>query len=129
MISRRRLVIALGASALATPLASFAQQRGKVARIGFLYFASRQSALDTERYNAFMQGMRELGYVSGTNLVVEEHYADSKVDRVSGLADELVRLKVNVIVATRALCIARCGSRPLRFPSSSRSLAIRSPAV
>ena len=102
MNNRRKLLVALGAGAFAAPLGSFAQQQGKSARVGFLYFASRQSALDTGRYNAFVQGMRELGYVSGTNLVIEERYADGKIERVAGLAGELVRLKVDAIVATGA---------------------------
>ena len=100
MINRRKLLVALGASALVAPIAALAQQQGKVARVGFLYYASRQSALDTGRYNAFAQSMRELGYVSGTTLVIEERYADGKSDRLPGLVAELVRLKVDVIVAT-----------------------------
>ena len=100
MNNRRKLVIALGAGALTAPLAAFAQQQSKAARIGFLYYASRQSALDTGRYDAFVQGMRERGYVSGTNLVIEERYADGKADRLPGLVAELVRLKVDAIVAT-----------------------------
>jgi putative ABC transport system substrate-binding protein len=100
MSTRREMLVMLGAGALAVPLSPFAQQRGKIWRVGFLYFASRQSALDTRRHGAFLDGMRELGYVSGTNLVLEERYADGKIDRLPGLAAELVRLKVDVIVAT-----------------------------
>ena len=89
----------LGAGVLAAPLASFAQQ-GRIWRVGFFYYASRQSSIDTGRYNAFVQGMRDLGYVSGKNLVLEERYADGKVERLPALAAELVRLKPDVIVAT-----------------------------
>ena len=82
------------------PLAPFAQQKGKVARIGFFYFGSRQSALDTGRYQKFLQGMRELGYVEGKNLVIEGRFADGISERLPGLAAELVRLNPDVIVVT-----------------------------
>src|SRR4030095_2706500 len=75
-----------------------AQQAGKIPRIGFLFvnFASSTPA----RYEAFRQGLRELGYVEGKNIVIESRYAEGKVDRLPALLDELVRLKVDVIVTT-----------------------------
>jgi ABC-type uncharacterized transport system substrate-binding protein len=79
---------------------SAAQAPSKVARIGFFYFGSRQSSLDTGRSNAFVQGMRELGYVEGTNFVIQARFADGKLENLPALAAELVRLKVDVIVAT-----------------------------
>ncbi len=82
------------------PLRAFAQPAGKVWRIGFFYFGSRQSALDTGRYDAFVKGMRELGYVEGKNVAIESRFADGKIDRAPALAAELVKLKVDVIVAT-----------------------------
>ena len=69
----------LGAGVLAVPRRSLAQQQSKV---GFLYHGSRQSSLDTGRYNAFVQGMRELGYVEGTNFVIEARFADGKHERL-----------------------------------------------
>jgi putative ABC transport system substrate-binding protein len=98
--TRRRFLIALGTGVLAVPRGSLAQPQAKGARVGFLYYGSRQSALDTGRYNAFVQGMRELGYVEGTNLVIEARFADGKHERLPALAAELVRLKVDVIVGT-----------------------------
>jgi hypothetical protein len=60
------MFIASAATALlAIPPAPFAQQQDKIWRIGVFYFGSRQSSLDSGRYNAFVQGMRELGYVDG----------------------------------------------------------------
>ena len=100
MTPRREFLIALGAGVLAVPRGSLAQPQSKGARIGFLYYASRQSGLDTGRYNAFVQGMRELGYVEGTNFIIEARFADGKPERLPALAAELVRLKVDVIVAT-----------------------------
>ena len=100
MITRRKLLTTFGASALIAPLASFAQQQGKVFHIGFFYFGSRQSSLDTGRYNAFVQGLRELGYVDGKNVTIETRFGDGKIERLPGIVAELVRLNVDVIVAT-----------------------------
>ena len=76
MISRRRLLIALGLSALA-PVAGVEQ---KTPRVGFFSFGSRQSALETGRYAAFLEGMRELGYVEGKNLIIDGRYADGRTE-------------------------------------------------
>lgn len=99
MNNRRKLLVALGAGALAAPFSSFAQKPGKVWRVGFLAQRSRPASLDFDIYGAFPRGMREFGYVEGKNLVIEWRFADGKVERLPGLAAELVRLKVDVIVA------------------------------
>jgi len=98
-LERRKFLVAVGAGALAVTRSSLAQAQPKIARIGFLYFGSRQSTLDTGRYQAFVDGMRELGYVEGKNLVIETRFADGSSERVPALANELVSLKVDVIVA------------------------------
>ena len=94
--------LALGLSA--APLPVEAQQAGKVYRIGYLRF--RCSSLTTNAtYIAFRKGLRELGYVEGQNFVIEYRCADRKRDRLPGLAAELVRTKVDVILVsgTRAI--------------------------
>ena len=73
-----------------------AQQPKKVPRIGYLSAAS-PSAI-AARTEAFRQGLRELGYVEGKNIVIEWRYAEGKLDRLPALAAELVRLKVDIIV-------------------------------
>src|SRR6266581_4748472 len=78
------------------PLAE-AQQAGKIPRIGFLLAPARSAVL--ESLDAFRQGLREIGYVEGQNIVIEYRYAEGKFDRLPDLAAELVRLKVDVIVA------------------------------
>ena len=78
------------------PLAE-AQQPTKVHRIGYLT-ASSLSAI-TFRTEAFRQGLHELGYVEGKNIVIEWRSAEGKADRLPGLAAELVRLKVDIIVS------------------------------
>jgi putative ABC transport system substrate-binding protein len=98
-MNRRKLLVAFGLGALAAALPSIAQQQGKIWRIGFLAPRSRPTSSDPDVYGAFPQGMRELGYVEGKNFVVEWRFADGKFERLPGLAAELVRMKVDVIVA------------------------------
>ena len=97
MNARRKLMIALGAGALAAPFGAFAQQ-GKVWRVGFLTMRSRPSAPDPERFGAYLQGMRELGYVEGKNLIIEWRFADGNVARLQRLSTELVQLKLDAIL-------------------------------
>ena len=98
MNTRRKLLIALGVGALAAPFTSFAQQQGKVWRVGFLVPERRPGSLDSHVYGGFPLGMRELGYVEGKDLAIEWRFADNDIARLSDLAAELVRLKVGVIV-------------------------------
>ena len=105
MISRRAFFGSVTSGLLAAPLAAGAQQPTKVTPIGYLGAASLSA--NSDRIEAFRQGLRELSYVEGKNIVIEWRYADGKPDRLPALAAELVRLKVAVIVtggpgATRA---------------------------
>src|SRR5215813_11058587 len=84
-------IIVLVMGLLLASVDSVAQQLTKIPRIGFLGAASA-SAL-TDQLDAFRQGLRELGYVEGKNIVVEYRYGDGKVDRVPELAAELVSPK------------------------------------
>jgi ABC-type uncharacterized transport system substrate-binding protein len=93
-LQRRDFLIAAGAL-LAAPLAAEAQQAGKVARIGFL---AANLAANTHLHEAFRQGLRDLGYIEGRNLVIEYRDAEGKLERLPALAAELVALKVDVIV-------------------------------
>ena len=98
-VRRRKLLLTAGVL-LAAPLAAIAQQQPKVWRIGFLYHRSRAASLDV--LDAFLQGMRELGYFEGKNLLIEWRFADGKYDRLPGMAAELVIMKVDLIVAANA---------------------------
>ena len=105
-MNQRIFVLALCAMFLALCFPTWAQQPTKIPRIGYLSAGS--ASANAVRYEAFLQGLREVGYVEGRNIVVEFRHAEGKLDRLSALADELVRLKVDVIVtgggggATRA---------------------------
>jgi putative tryptophan/tyrosine transport system substrate-binding protein len=95
---KRILMLALGL--LLAPLAAEAQQAGKVPQIGYLTAQSPDSvALASE---AFRQGLQELGYVEGKTIVIAYRFAEEKRDRLPELAAELVRLKVDLIVAHTA---------------------------
>jgi putative tryptophan/tyrosine transport system substrate-binding protein len=103
-IRRREFVILLGGSAAAAwPFAARAQQGGKVWRIGLLSGASREGA--SPNYDAFLQGMRELGYAEGRDFIVEARFAGGRYERFPELAAELVRLKVDVLVTGTAAAI------------------------
>jgi len=96
-VKRREFIAAVGAGLLAAPLVAGAQQAGRVHRIGYL-----TGGLSTDRphlIEAFRQGLRELGWVEGQNIVIEYRYAEGRFDRLPDLAAELVRLKVDIIVA------------------------------
>ena len=90
-------IVTLTLSMLMALLAAEAQQPTKVHRIAYLTATplSAQSA----RLEAFRQGLHELGYVEGKNIVIEYRYAEGKLDRLPALAAELVRLKVDIIVS------------------------------
>lgn len=94
MISRRRLLRALGAGIFASPFASSAQPSARVWRIGFLGTAS--AAGYVAEVDAVRAGLRDYGYVEGRNLVIEFRWADGRLERLPQLAAELVALKVDV---------------------------------
>ena len=85
-----------------------AQQPKKVPRISYL--ALDAPATNTYRADGFRQGLRQLGYAEGRDLVIESRFADGKIDRLNELAAELVRLKVDVIV-TRGPASTRAAKR------------------
>jgi putative ABC transport system substrate-binding protein len=93
-----KFAVLLGALLLALCVRAEAQQAKKVPRIGFLSAVSPSTI--SARVEAFRQGLRELGYVEGKNIVIEWRYAEGKADRLPAYAAELVRLKVDVIVAS-----------------------------
>jgi putative tryptophan/tyrosine transport system substrate-binding protein len=97
-VDRRRFLLTSLAGTLAAPLAARAQQAGKVYRIGFL---SPNSPTATAPYSeAFRQGLRELGWIEGQNIVIEYRFADGTFARLPDLAGQFVAAGVDVIVAT-----------------------------
>ena len=94
---RRRTLVSLLWLGIA-PFSSFAQQQTKVWRVGFLASSARPASANSA-FERFRQGMRELDYIEGKNLVIEARFAEGSYERLPGLAAELVKLKVDVIIA------------------------------
>jgi ABC-type uncharacterized transport system substrate-binding protein len=99
-VNKKILIWLLATVLLTTAPPAEAQQPTKVPRIGFLGGVSLSA--QTARHEAFRQGLRELGYVEGKNIVIDWRSADGKLDRLPALASELVRLKVDIIVTPGA---------------------------
>jgi putative ABC transport system substrate-binding protein len=95
-MKRREVITLLGGAAAAWPLAARAQQPTKVWRIGML--ETIPSAQNGPQLDPFRQGLRQLGYVEGQNFVIEYRSADGRAERFPDLANELVRLGVDLIV-------------------------------
>ena len=116
-------MIVLLVEVLAAPLAARAQQPARAPRIGYL----ESGAPGTPLVEAFRQGLRELGYVEGHNFTIGYRWAEGRQDRLPGLAEEIVRLNVDVIVthgavATRAAQRATAAI-PIVFASSGDAVA------
>ncbi len=101
-MKRRAFMGTLAGGLLAAPLAAEAQEARKVARIGVLNSGSPPAPF----VESFKQGLRELGYVEGRNISIEYRWAEGRNERLPGLAADLVRLKVDVIVASSQAAVA-----------------------
>ena len=95
-MKRRIFAVALCTVLFALCVSAHAQQPTKIPRIGLLFTATPSAA--AARIEAFRQGLRELGYVEGKNILIEQRYAEGQLNHMNELAAELVRLKVDVIV-------------------------------
>ena len=113
---RREFITLVGGAAAAWPLTAHAQQSiartGNMPRLGMLMPGAAPSATILE---PFYRGLHELGYVEGQNIAIERRYADSIVERLPDLAAELVKLKVDIIVAwsTPAAIAAKQATRTI----------------
>ena len=99
VMNRRTFVGALASGLLIAPLVVEAQPATKTWRIGLLTSGSREGAGADVRIAPFSQGLRELGYIEGRNVILETRYAEGRVERFPALAAELVDLKIDVLVA------------------------------
>src|SRR5262249_43609313 len=95
-IKRREFITLLGGAAGAWPLAARAQQAGKLPTIGFL--GSATPLVESQGVAAFVQRLRQLGWIEGHNLGIEYRWAEGRSERFAEIAAEFVRLKVEVIV-------------------------------
>ncbi len=99
-MDRRTFMASMVGAVLSAPLAAEAQRAGKVYRVGFLWDSPE---VWPHALEGFRQGLRDLGWVEGRNIVVEYRWAEGRFDRLPGLAEELVRLKVDIIVAPASI--------------------------
>jgi len=100
--TRRSFLVALPLVAVAMPYVTEAQQAGKLWRIGYLSLVSGELDQYKPWIAGFRDGLRELGYVEGENVIVEQRYAAGQVERLPELAAELVALKVDILVTAGA---------------------------
>ncbi len=101
MMERRTFLVMISGGLLAAPHAAEAQQAARVPRIGILVpgAPSPPGAPPLPAFEAFRQGLRDLGYVEGQSIVLETRWEEGKVDRYPELVRDLLRLKVEVILA------------------------------
>ena len=97
-MNRRDFITLLGGAAVAWPFAARAQQAGKLPTIGYL--GASTPSFDTQRVGAFVQQLRELGWIEGRTIAIEYRWSEGCTERYAEIAAEFVRLKVDVIVAT-----------------------------
>jgi putative ABC transport system substrate-binding protein len=124
MNNRRNVLRAIGAAAVIVPLRTFGQQTLlKIPRIAFLHPASPPGDGGDWRLESLQQGLRELGYIEGKTMHLEVRWGDGKLERIPALANELVRLNVDVIIAATAPAVlaARQATQtiPIVMPVSS----------
>jgi putative tryptophan/tyrosine transport system substrate-binding protein len=101
-MTRRRIgfLVTVALGLLMAPLLATAQPAGKVPTIGFLHHSSGSSPRQARSFEAFQQGLRELGYIEGQTIAIEPRYADGQAERLPALAAELARLHVEVVVVS-----------------------------
>ena len=97
-MKRREFITLLGGAAIAWPLAARAQPAGKIYRIGFL--ANDPTIPAQPAGQAFLDGLRESGFVEGKNIIIERRFAEGRLDRYAVLVAELMRLEVDVLVTS-----------------------------
>jgi putative tryptophan/tyrosine transport system substrate-binding protein len=95
---RRQFITLVGSAAAAWPFAARGQQTGKIYRIGFL--ANDPTIPAQPAGQAFLDGLRESGFIEGNNIIIERRFAEGRLDRYADLVAELVQLRVDAIVTS-----------------------------
>ena len=128
-MNRRAFLSALGGSLLAASLAAEAQQAGKVYRVGILTNKASDPA-EARLWQAVRSGLRERGWIEGQNILIEFRAAEGNTARLPELAADLVRLKVDLIVARASIFVQPAkeatSSIPIVFPLSNCASTSRS---
>lgn len=108
---RTALFVTVAVGLWGAPFAARPQPSGRVPTVGYLSVLSRSDPLVERNLDVMLQRLRELGYVDGQNIVIEYRWAEGKVERLPDLAAELVRLKVDVVVASGGLPVAKAAQQ------------------
>jgi putative tryptophan/tyrosine transport system substrate-binding protein len=124
----KKILLSVAAAILmAFPCGADAQQRGRIPHIGILLPSAPSTAADAN-LEAFLQGLRDLGYVEGRNIILEYRWAENREDQYSPLVADLIRLKVDIIYtsSTPAVLVAKQATKmiPIVFPVSSDPVSV-----
>jgi putative tryptophan/tyrosine transport system substrate-binding protein len=103
-MNRREFITIIGGAAAAWPLAARAQQAGKLPTIGFL--GASTASVQSQQVTAFVQRLRELGWIDGRTVGIEVRWAEGRSERFAEIAGEFVRLKVDIIVTMGSAVLA-----------------------
>lgn len=99
MMDRRAFLVMIGGSVLIAPLAGEGQAPQKEPRVGYLSIGLAADPRRVAIFDAFRRGLHDLGYIENRNISIETRFADGDYDRLPGLAPELIRLRVDIIMA------------------------------
>ena len=105
-MNRREFIARIGGAAVAWPFAAHAQQPERMRRLGILLPSAENDPEAQRRVTAFIKGLRELGWIVGTNIKIDYRWAGADIVRIRGIAVELVKLNPDVILAETALTVA-----------------------
>src|SRR5436309_11668715 len=125
----KKILLSVAATIIiAFPCKADAQQRGKIPHVGILLPSAPTDAADAANLEAFRQGLRDLGYVEGRNIILEYRWAENREDQYPALVAELIRLKVDMIYtsSTPAALVAKQATKtiPIVFPVSSDPVSV-----
>ena len=123
-MNRKIFCLALGALFVAPCFPAASQQPAKIPRIGYVS-GSGDPKTPGPQVEGFRQGLRDLGYIEGNNILVEYRYVEQGLDRVPGLVAELVKLKVDILVTTFTLA-TRAAKQATKNDSHSHGSRFRS---
>ncbi|HKD42922.1 MAG TPA: ABC transporter substrate binding protein [Myxococcaceae bacterium] len=123
MMDRRAFITVVGGSILAAPLAAESQPPAKIPRLGYLVLPPLSEKPSPER-EAFLAGLHELGWVEGKTIIIDYRSAQSNPELIDDLAEELARMKVDVIVTAGSNALLRAAARatstiPIVMPGSA----------
>jgi ABC-type uncharacterized transport system substrate-binding protein len=117
-MKRRQFITLIGGAAAAWPLRVRAQQAGKLPTIG--YMGSNTPSAESQRIAAFVQRLRELGWIEGRTIAIEGRWGEGRNERFAEIAAEFVRLKVDVIVTAGAAAVVAIKQATSVIPIVSR---------